>query len=191
MRAHDRGQPERRSPPIRGHSAAARKSPQTRDCVVVDAARIEPVSTSNSLVTGKRTGNFAETDLPRRFSRPIGPRIQWLTIKFPTQWSREFFGVNREFSTKNREFHTEWRNAGFCIFELHKGAHDHALATHATLCSSPIDWAARWPRSGLTPKGGIHPRANITLRPRPRLYRPGAQEHESSSAPKDADGVGA
>jgi hypothetical protein len=72
--------------------------------VVVDAARIEPVSTSNSLLTGKNTGNFAEAGLPRRFSRPIGSRIQWFTAKFPTQLSRELFGVNREFSTKNREF---------------------------------------------------------------------------------------
>jgi hypothetical protein len=32
--------------------------------VVVDAARIEPVSISNSLLTGKLTGNFAETGLP-------------------------------------------------------------------------------------------------------------------------------
>ena len=29
--------------------------------MVVDAARIEPVSISNSLLTGKLTGNFAET----------------------------------------------------------------------------------------------------------------------------------
>jgi hypothetical protein len=36
-----------------------------RECVVVDAGRIEPVSTSNSLLSGKRTGNFAETGLPR------------------------------------------------------------------------------------------------------------------------------
>jgi hypothetical protein len=31
------------------------------DCVVVDALQIEPVSTSNSLLTGKLTGNFGDS----------------------------------------------------------------------------------------------------------------------------------
>src|SRR6266436_2315508 len=35
-----------------------RKSPVAHDCVVVDAARIEPVSTPNSLLDG--AGNFLE-----------------------------------------------------------------------------------------------------------------------------------
>jgi GTP-binding GTPase Middle Region/50S ribosome-binding GTPase len=66
------------------------------------------------------------------------------------------------------------------------------LATHATLRSSPNDWAARWPRSGLTPRVGIHPGANITCSlVHAYTGRAGAQEHESSSAPKDADGIGA
>ena len=45
---------------------------------------------SNSLLTGKRTGNSAEFGLPMRFRRPIGERIQWLGAKFPTQRNREF-----------------------------------------------------------------------------------------------------
>jgi hypothetical protein len=85
------------------------------NCLVVDAGRIEPVSTSNSLLTGKITGNFVETGLPSRFSRPIGSGMQWLTTKFPTQLSRELFVVNREFSTKNRELSHEWRNADFAF----------------------------------------------------------------------------
>jgi hypothetical protein len=44
--------------------------------VVVDAARIEPVSTANLLLTGKRTGNFAESGHPLRIAAPIGERIQ-------------------------------------------------------------------------------------------------------------------
>ena len=58
-------EPERQSPPIRSYSPAARKSPQTRDCVVVDAAQIEPVSTSNSLLAGNLAGNFLKKGPPR------------------------------------------------------------------------------------------------------------------------------
>src|ERR1700738_3265663 len=73
--------------------------------LAVDAARIEPVSTSKFPANREKNREFrGKKGLPRRFSRPIGPRIQWLTTKFPTQRSREFFGVNREFFTKNREF---------------------------------------------------------------------------------------
>src|SRR3979490_3507075 len=46
----------RQCPPIAGHSEAARKSPGSRECVVVDAVLIGPVSTPNSLLTGKLTG---------------------------------------------------------------------------------------------------------------------------------------
>jgi hypothetical protein len=59
-------------------------------CVVVDAPQIEPVSNSNSLLTGKLTGNFVDSGHPVRFSRPVGERIQWLAAKFPTQRNREF-----------------------------------------------------------------------------------------------------
>src|SRR2546430_10791331 len=37
------------------------------DCVADDAVNCEPVSASNSLLTGKLTGNFAESDPPLRF----------------------------------------------------------------------------------------------------------------------------
>src|SRR6516162_7067020 len=39
-------EPSHRSPPIRGLSYTFRKSPVTHDCVVVDAAQIEQVSTA-------------------------------------------------------------------------------------------------------------------------------------------------
>jgi len=58
--------------------------------VVVDALQIEPVSNSNSLLTGKLTGNFVDSGPLARFSRPIGKRIQWFAAKFPTQGNREF-----------------------------------------------------------------------------------------------------
>ena len=60
------------------------------ECVVANAVAIEPVSAPNSLLTGKLTGNFAESGLTRRFSRLLRQQIQCLAEKFPTQWNREF-----------------------------------------------------------------------------------------------------
>jgi hypothetical protein len=55
-----------------------------------------PSPEPNSLITGKITGNFAESGLPMRFSNLIHERIQELAAKFPTQRNREFFCWNRE-----------------------------------------------------------------------------------------------
>jgi hypothetical protein len=49
-----------------------------------------PSQHPNSLITGKITGNFAESGHPRPFSCPISARIQCLTAEFPTQRNREF-----------------------------------------------------------------------------------------------------
>ena len=95
-------EPERQSPPIRSYSPAARKSPQTRDCVVVDAAQIEPVSTSNSLLAGNLAGNFLKKRLRGRFSRLKRGQDQSLMSKFPAQRSREFFCRSREFGLHPR-----------------------------------------------------------------------------------------
>ena len=59
------------------------------NCVVVDAAPIEPVSAANSLLTGKRTGNFCQCGLRGRFSCLIQEHLQKLAAKFPTQRNRE------------------------------------------------------------------------------------------------------
>jgi hypothetical protein len=53
-----------------------RPAETTRPAFELDAARIEPVSTGKFLLTGKRTGNSAESGHPLRFRRPIGERIQ-------------------------------------------------------------------------------------------------------------------
>jgi hypothetical protein len=53
------------------------------DCVADDAVICEPVSAANSLLTGKLTGNFAESGPQSRFSSPIDSRFQWLTDEFP------------------------------------------------------------------------------------------------------------
>jgi hypothetical protein len=70
------------------YARVARKSPQTAECVVVEGVFLEPVSTP--ALTGKRTGNFAESGLPMRFSSLIHERIQELAAKFPMQRNREF-----------------------------------------------------------------------------------------------------
>jgi phosphoenolpyruvate carboxylase len=68
-----------------------------------EAVGCQPVSDPDSLLTGKFTGNFAESDAESRFWRPVGEQIQRLAAKFPTQRNREFFSKNREFSRQNRE----------------------------------------------------------------------------------------
>ncbi len=42
----------------------------------VDAARIERSPQPNSLLTGKLTGNFADSGALQRFWHPVGERIQ-------------------------------------------------------------------------------------------------------------------
>jgi hypothetical protein len=43
-----------------------------------------------ALITGKLTGNFADSGPLRQFSHLIVKLIQWLPDKFPTQRNREF-----------------------------------------------------------------------------------------------------
>src|ERR1700745_3759073 len=45
---------------------------------------------SDSLLTGKLTGNFAKSGLSVAISCPINARIQCLTAEFPAQQNREF-----------------------------------------------------------------------------------------------------
>jgi hypothetical protein len=47
-------------------------TPRRPDCVADDAVGCEPVSRRNSLLTGKLTGNFADSGTPPRFWRPVG-----------------------------------------------------------------------------------------------------------------------
>src|SRR5262249_25607267 len=50
---------------------------------------------SNSLLAGKRTGNFAQSGgLPRRFLVPSGSNSSDLQQKFPRQANREFFALS-------------------------------------------------------------------------------------------------
>jgi hypothetical protein len=60
----------------RGFRRASRKYRWRPDCLADDAVHYEPVSAPNSLLTGKLTGNFAESDHPSRFSRLNSALIQ-------------------------------------------------------------------------------------------------------------------
>src|SRR5712671_5901794 len=60
------------------------------DCVADDAVSGELVSAPNSLLTGKLTGNFANSGPQQRFPHLINELIQSLAAKFPTQRNREF-----------------------------------------------------------------------------------------------------
>ncbi len=60
------------------------------DCVAGDAVSCELVSAPNSLLTGKLTGNFANSGPQQRFPHLINELIQSLAAKFPTQRNREF-----------------------------------------------------------------------------------------------------
>jgi hypothetical protein len=63
---------------------------QRPDWLADDAVSCEPVSGPNSLLTGKLTGNFAESGLLLQFQPPVSELIQRLAAKFPTQRNREF-----------------------------------------------------------------------------------------------------
>ena len=64
--------------------------PQRPDCLADDAVSCELVSAPNSLLTGKLTGNFANSGPQQRFPHLINELIQRLAAKFPTQRNREF-----------------------------------------------------------------------------------------------------
>jgi hypothetical protein len=60
------------------------------DWMADDAVSGELVSAPNSLLTGKLTGNFANSGPQQRFPHLINELIQSLAAKFPTQRNREF-----------------------------------------------------------------------------------------------------
>src|SRR6266481_1761832 len=71
--------------------------------MVVCAVICEPVSTCNSLLTGKLTGNFAFLGPQKPISLHETTVLQRLFTKFPMQINRENILKNREISDKNRE----------------------------------------------------------------------------------------
>src|SRR5258705_6772582 len=71
-----------------------RKRAVCKDWMVVCAVRYEPVSTCNSLLTGKLTGNFTFLGPQKPISLHETTVLQRLFTKFPTQ-------INRENTLKN------------------------------------------------------------------------------------------
>jgi hypothetical protein len=63
--------------------------------VAGDAVVFEPVSTANSLLTGKLSGNSPNFDTCGVACRPIITRIQRLTVKFPAQQNREYLAADQ------------------------------------------------------------------------------------------------
>ena len=90
-----------------------------RECVVVCAARYEPVSTCNSLLSGKITGNFAIFGLLEAISVRKAPVPQSLLGKFPTQINRENILKNREFKIGNREINPQNGKRSVSVHFLH------------------------------------------------------------------------
>jgi hypothetical protein len=60
-----------------------------------------PSPPSNSLLTGKLTGNFAKFSISARIQGPEHEQIQWLAAKFPTHRTGNYFRRNREFWLRN------------------------------------------------------------------------------------------
>src|SRR5215813_7756189 len=84
----DSGTSNVRPPPTQMFASGL--GPQRRDCLADDAVSCELVSAPNSLLTGKLTGNFANSGPQQRFPHLINELIQRLTAKFPAQQNREF-----------------------------------------------------------------------------------------------------
>ena len=64
---------------------------------MANAVAIEPVSAPNSLLTGKLTGNFAESGLKRRFSRLLRQLAEREAV-FPEHVEVEFNRIMPRFS---------------------------------------------------------------------------------------------
>jgi hypothetical protein len=94
--------------------------------VADDPVAREPVSSRNSLLTGKLTGKFADSGLSVRFLRPVDQQIEGLAGKFPTQPNREFFEFEQGF-----EQGIESRDQG--IFSVEEGIRIASFGQHIFL----------------------------------------------------------
>src|SRR5258708_1955507 len=77
---------------------------QRPDWLADDAVTIGPVCATNSLLTGKLTGNFSISGPIPLFWHAISERVQRLAEQFPTQRNRELFWASRELFRPNSEF---------------------------------------------------------------------------------------
>jgi hypothetical protein len=56
------------------------------------------------VLTGKLTGNFADSGICLQDWLPFNQRLQWLAVKFPTPKNREFFEAKKKLNREIREF---------------------------------------------------------------------------------------
>ena len=105
------------------------------DWLADDAVSCELVSAANSLLTGKLTGNFANSGPQQRFPHLINELIQRLAAKFPTQRNREFLDAYQG------KFFEE---QGICI--LISGRTWIARQTNAVMATAPH--FAHWGNTG-------------------------------------------
>jgi len=78
--------------------------PQRRDWLADDAVGCELVSAPNSLLTGRLTGNFANSGPQQRFPHLINELIQRLAANSLRNGTGNSCSPNREFFRDNREF---------------------------------------------------------------------------------------
>jgi hypothetical protein len=87
--------------------------------MVVRAVICEPVSTSNSLLTGKLTGNFAIFAVLGAIFQPKAAVPQQLLLEFPTKINRENFADIRDGNLSNRVFLASYQGSGKRPFFAH------------------------------------------------------------------------
>jgi hypothetical protein len=101
------------------------------DRLVVCAVIREPVSTANSLLTGKLTGNFTVLRFAGPSLQPEAAVPQRLFGQFPKKNNREKFSNNRDRNPTNRLFLTRYQ--GQLVFHR---AWDMLIAKEARLSPS-------------------------------------------------------
>jgi hypothetical protein len=74
--------------------------------LAVDAVYCEPLSGQKSLLTGKITGNLADSGQSVRWEAQKAPRFQLVARKFPTQVNRELIRPNRDEIRSIRDFNS-------------------------------------------------------------------------------------
>jgi hypothetical protein len=83
-------QPNRNARQWRAFSQEQNKELVRPDWLAGDAVHREPVSTLDSLITGKNTGKFIKVGLLQYPDCPDEPRIRALCTRFPANRNREF-----------------------------------------------------------------------------------------------------
>ena len=88
-----------------------------------EAVSCEPLSSANSLLDGKNTGNFEIHPMFRRNAPPLVAQNQRLTETFPTKPSREFPSLNRDRNCWSRERGNvgTWERGGVTVLGLRPG----------------------------------------------------------------------